>query len=123
MIISKINIRVSKKTHKFVIEVPNSIKHAKLLYLKNGYTIWCDGIAKKKYNISVTLKILEDNESPPHRWTKSSGNWMFDIKMDFTRKARWVKDGHRTPDPERSSCAEVVSRKIIHILLTYAALR
>ena len=47
---------------------------------------------------------------------------MFDIKMDFTRKARWVKDGHRTPDPERSSCAEVVSRKIIHILLTDAAI-
>ena len=54
---------MSKKTHKFVIEVPNSIKHAKQLDLKNGDTIWCDGIAKEKYNISVAFKILEDNES------------------------------------------------------------
>ena len=81
MIISKINIRVSKKTHKFVIEVPNSIKHAKLLYLKNGYTIWCYGIANKKYNIFVAFKILENNESSPPGCTKSIGHWMFDVEI------------------------------------------
>ena len=42
--------------------------------------------------------------------------------MDFTRKARWVKYGHRTPDPETSSYSGVVSCKSIRILLTYAAL-
>ena len=42
--------------------------------------------------------------------------------MDFTRKARWVKDGHRTPDPKRSNYAGVVARDIIRIALTYAAL-
>jgi hypothetical protein len=26
-----------------------------------------------------------------------------DVKMDFTRKARWVKDGHKTPDSITSS--------------------
>ena len=30
---------------------------------------------------------------------------MFDVKMDFTRKARWVKDGHHTPDPDQSKTA------------------
>ena len=42
--------------------------------------------------------------------------------MDFTRKARWVKDGHRTPDPKRSNYAGVVARDSIRIALTYAAL-
>ena len=42
--------------------------------------------------------------------------------MDFTRKARWVKDGHRTPDPKTSTYAGVVSRESIRIALTYAAL-
>ena len=42
--------------------------------------------------------------------------------MDFTRKARWVKDGHRTPDPTTSAYAGVVSRESIRIALTYAAL-
>ena len=65
---------------------------------------------------------MEDNESLPPGWTKSSGHCMFDVKMDFTRKSRWVKDGHRTPDPETSSYAGVVSRESIRILLTYTAL-
>ena len=47
---------------------------------------------------------------------------MFDVKMDFTRKSRWVKDGHRTPDPTTSIYSGVVIHKIIQILLTYAAL-
>ena len=42
--------------------------------------------------------------------------------MDFTRKARWVKDGHRTPDPETSKYAGVVARESIRIWLTHAAL-
>ncbi len=42
--------------------------------------------------------------------------------MDFTRKARWVKDGHKTPDSLTSSFAGVVSRDSIRITLTHAAL-
>ena len=53
---------------------------------------------------------------------KSSGHLIYDVKMDFTRKARWVKDGHRAPDPETSSYAGVVSRESIQIAPTTAAL-
>ena len=42
--------------------------------------------------------------------------------MDFTRKARWVLDGHRKPSPEGSTYAEVVSRESVRIAFTYAAL-
>jgi hypothetical protein len=42
--------------------------------------------------------------------------------MDFTRKARWVKDGHKTPDSETSSFAGVVSCDSIQIALTHTAL-
>ena len=42
--------------------------------------------------------------------------------MDFTRKARWVKDGHKTPDPIGSNYSGVVSRESVRIVLTYAAL-
>lgn len=42
--------------------------------------------------------------------------------MDFTRKARWVKDGHKTPDPVTSNYAGVVSRESVRIAFTYAAL-
>ncbi len=42
--------------------------------------------------------------------------------MDFTRKARWVKDGYKDPDLTTSSFAGVVSRESIRIVLTYADL-
>ena len=41
--------------------------------------------------------------------------------MDFTRKARWVLDGHKTPDLIGSTYG-VVSRESVRIALIYAAL-
>ena len=42
--------------------------------------------------------------------------------MDMTRKARWVLDGHKTPEPLHSTYAGIVSRECVRIALTYAAL-
>ena len=42
--------------------------------------------------------------------------------MDFTRKARWVLNGHNTPDLIGSTYAGVVSRESVRIALSYAAL-
>jgi hypothetical protein len=44
------------------------------------------------------------------------------MKMDFTRKARWVLDCHKLPTPEGPTCAGVVSKESVRIALTYAAL-
>ena len=46
---------------------------------------------------------------------KVTGHLIWDVKMDFIRKARWVLDSHKCPDPEGSMYAGVVSRKSIHI--------
>jgi len=121
-IISLINARVRKKTHKFGIEIPTSIEHARQLDETNGNSYWGNAIDKEAYNISVGFKILEEDEPLPVGYKKSSGHWVFDVKMDFTRKARWVKDGHKHPSPETSTYAGVVSRESIRIMLTYAAL-
>ena len=42
--------------------------------------------------------------------------------MNFTRKAKWVKDCHRTTYPEHSIFAGVVSRESVRIEITYDAL-
>ena len=73
-------------------------------------------------NVGVAFKILEIGESPPPGYTKSSRHIVFDVRMSFQRKSRWVKDGHCTPDPDTSSYAGVVSRESIRIFLTRAAL-
>ena len=42
--------------------------------------------------------------------------------MTLERKDRWVKDGHRTPEPENYTYADVVSRDSFSISLMYASL-
>jgi hypothetical protein len=42
--------------------------------------------------------------------------------MDFTQKARWVLDGHKTPDPIGSTYAGVVSTESVRIAFSYANL-
>ena len=121
-IIASVNSRVKKKTHKYGIEIPQTVAEARELDAKNGNTYWQDAISKEMYNVSVAFQILEDDEELPVGYTKSSGHLVFDVKMDFTRKARWVKDGHKHPDPESSSYAGVVSRESVRIALAYAAL-
>ena len=56
-------------------------------------------------NNGVAFNIQELGTKAPPGWSKVTGHLVFDVKMDFTRKARWVLDGHRTPDPIGSSYA------------------
>ena len=44
------------------------------------------------------------------------------IKMDFSRKARFVANGSKTPNPATSTYAGVVSRESVRIAFVYAAL-
>ena len=57
------------------------------------------------YNIGIAFNILEDDEYLPPGFNKSCGRLIFDVKIDFTSKAWWVKDVHRTPYSRSSSHA------------------
>ena len=121
-IISTVNSRIKKTTHKYGIAVPRTIEEAKQIDALNNNRFCQNAIDKEMSNVKVAFEILDDGKSAPPGWTKSSGHLVFDVKMDFTQKARWVKDGHKTSDPEQSTYAGVVSRESVRIALTYAAL-
>ena len=65
------------------------------------------------YNIGVAFETLEDGKFAPVGYTNVSGHLIWSVKMDFTRKARWVLDGHKTPDPAGYNYAGVVSRESV----------
>ena len=98
------------------------MKHAYEIDARNGNTIWRDALNKEMENLKVAFDILPDGASVPPTYTKASGHIIFDVRMTLERKARWVKDGHRTATPDQSTFAGVVSRESIRIALTYAAL-
>ena len=74
------------------------------------------------YNIGVAFEILEDGKSAPAGYTQVSGHLIRPVKMDFTRKERWVLDGQKTPDPVGCKYEGVDSRESVQIAFTYAAL-
>lgn len=121
-IISAVASRIRIKDMKYGIRIPQSITEAYELDKANGDTAWRDAVSKEMKNVSVAFDVLEDGKNPSAAHKRVFFHMIYDIKMDFTRKARLVAEGCRTPDPVNSTYAGVVSRESVRIALTYAAL-
>eukprot|EP00957_Ditylum_brightwellii_P023711 1789369-Ditylum_brightwellii.AAC.1 len=83
---------------------------------------WVRAIEKEFRNVQLAFNILEKDESVPVGFQHIDCHWIFDIKMNFTRKAKFVVGGHMTEPPSSLTYLSVVSRETIRIALTIAAL-
>ena len=122
VILAAVKNRIRRTMHKYRVEIPRDVKHAYEIDARNGNTLQRDALKKEMYNVRVAFEVLDVGVHAPHRWKQVTGHLVWDVKMDFTRKARWVLDGHKTLDPFGSTYAGVVSRESVQITLTYAAL-
>ena len=73
-------------------------------------------------NVKIAFKFLDKGDPPPVGYTQIRCHIIFDIKMDLTRKARFVAGGHMTDPPSSMTYASVVSRDSVRIALLLAAL-
>ena len=73
-------------------------------------------------NVSVTFEVLEDGKKPSEAHKRVTFHMFYDIKMDFTRKARLSAKGCSTLNLLTSTYAGVVSRESVRIEFMYAAL-
>jgi len=122
-IIAAVNKRYHKRTHKFGIEVPKTVKRALELDRENGNTLWQDAIAQEMKNVQIAFKILDDGKAVPPGYQYMDCHMVFDIKLDgFKRKAWFVAGGHMTETPAVLTYSSVVSRDTVRIALTIAAL-
>ncbi len=71
-----------KRTHKFGIEVPKTVKEALELDKKNCNTFWADTIAKEMKDVCVAFKILLYGQYVPIGYQKIPCHMVFDIKME-----------------------------------------
>ena len=92
-IISAVNMRVRKMTHKYGIEILTGVEHTKGLDRQNNNTMWMDTLAKEMYNVGAAFEVLDEGQKAPNGWKKVTGHLVWDVKMDLMRKARWVFDG------------------------------
>ena len=73
-------------------------------------------------DVSVAFVVLEDGKKPSAAHKYVFFHLIYDIKTDFTRKARLVAEGYRTPNPMTSTYTGVVSRESVRISFNYTAL-
>jgi hypothetical protein len=59
------NSHYIRKSHKFGLELPQTVKEALALDAKNGYNVWYDAIGKEMKNVKVAFNILEEEQSLP----------------------------------------------------------
>ena len=71
-----------KRRHKFGIELPKSVDHARRLDEENKNTFWMDALAKEMSNTKVAFKHLNDGEMAPrdHQFVRCHIIW--DVKME-----------------------------------------
>ena len=121
-IISKVVLRTKKKSHKYRIEVPCGVRHALELDKNNGNTLWADTIDLEMGEVRVAFDVRQQNTTVRPNYEYLSCYMVFDVKMDFTCKARFVANSVKTRDLHTSTYAGVVSKETVQIAFTYAAL-
>lgn len=98
------------------------MKRALEIDRETGTTFWKDALVKEMGGIKPVINILERGSSPPVGFKQIPCLIIFDVKMDFTRKARFVAGGHKTEPPLSITYASVVSRESVQIAFMIAAL-
>jgi hypothetical protein len=120
-IIKKVKSRYWKRTHKFGIEMPKSVAEALKVDRDTGTDFWRKAIDKEMKNVMPAFEFRDDNEVPIG-YKHIDCHMIFDVKLDLTRKARYVAGGHQTDPPKDMVYASVVSRDSVRLAFLLAAL-
>ena len=129
--INKVKKKYWRTTHKFGIRVPKTVEEALRLDAENGNRLWEEAIKKEMGKAKVAYVPVEGctpEQVRSNKVDKLRGHQeikchiIFDVKMDFTRKARFVAGGHMTEAPNSLTYSSVVSRESVKLAFLVAAL-
>ena len=121
--VNQSNAKYLKRTHKFGIEVPNTVAEAIALDGNICDTLWQDAISKEMKNVRSEFKILAEGGKLPPGYQKILCHMIFEIRMEgFRLKARLVTGFHVTNPPATITYASVVLRETVRVALTVVAL-
>ena len=130
-IISKLKTRYWRTSHKFGIRLPHSIDEALAIDKENGNDFWEKAINKEMKRVKISWKIHEEHAPEQVRDGKAETligfqeigcHLVFDVKMDFTRKARFVAEGYRAEAPASMIYSSVAQKDSVRIAFLLAAL-
>ena len=118
-----------RTTHKFGVRLPKDAAEALRIDEETGTDFWRKALEKEQRKVRVAWEVRDDLDIHKVRsgkeligYTEITCHMVFDVKMDFTRKARFVAGGHLTDAPETVTYSSVVSRDSVRIALLAAEL-
>ena len=103
-IISKVKAKYWQTTHKYGVKLPKNVKEALHLNDINGNTFWCGALNKEPGKTKVAYEhvpgcaqeeVRENKVDALRGFQEITCHVIFDVKMDFTRKACFVANGSR----------------------------
>ena len=129
--INKVKAKYWRTTHKYGIKLPKTAEEALQLDKMNGNDYWEQAIKKEMSKVRVAYEPNEKYTPEDVRSGKApemtgfqeiTCHLIFDVKMDFTRKARFVANGSKTEAPLSITYSSVVSRDSVRLAFLIAAL-
>ena len=81
-----------------------------------------DALRKEMAAVMVAFEVQPEEVTFVPGYKRIPGHVVWDVKMDFTRKARYVAGGHRTDPPKALTYSSVVSRESVRIAMLVAGL-
>jgi hypothetical protein len=131
-IISKVKSKYWRVTHKFGIKLPHSVDEALEIDRETGTDYWRKALNKEMSKVKVAWKRHDGDVKPEDvrqgkvddmiGFQEIGCHVVFDVKMDFTRKARYVAGGHTTEAPSSITYSSVVSKDSVRLGFLLAAL-
>ncbi|KAL7569694.1 hypothetical protein ACA910_018563 [Epithemia clementina (nom. ined.)] len=116
-IIKQFKAQVKRKPEKFGIEIPTNVERALEIDRETNTSFWQNALAKEMGNIHPAIELLPEKAKPPPGYAFIRCHIIFDVKMDFTCKARFVAGGHMTDPLTMQTYASVVTRKSVCLAL------
>ena len=83
--VRKWQTRCLKRSHKFGIELPNTVEEALILDAKYDNFLWAYAISKEMENVRVAFEVLPDGKSVPIGHQFVPCHIVFDVKMEDFR--------------------------------------
>jgi Reverse transcriptase (RNA-dependent DNA polymerase) len=128
-IIKKVQKKYWRTEFKFGIRLPKDVAEALRIDEETGTDFWRKAIEKEMSKIRGAYEVRDENPKDIQNGKVKSMigfqeikcHMVFDVKADFTRKARFVAGGHTTETPASITYSSVVSRESVRIAFLLAA--
>jgi hypothetical protein len=121
-IIANVKVHACKHNQKLRIEILHYVERALMIDSETNINFWKAAIEKKMKHVMCTFNMLDKDAEEPKMSKQIPCHMIFNVKMDFTRKACFVAGGHVTEPPTSITYLSLVAWDSVRLAFLIAVL-